>query len=254
MSEERTVEEFGKLRANLRHLWDFSTEKEIDRDTCRNIVLEIRKSIKIIWSSLEDLLLDRTSNLPLDKTLLIMLLAKKAPEQMIRDAFKTMPFEYDTSSLISQLDHPELYDDKRVKDSLTSYVESLEVELARIEEKLGIKHGLSQIAEVITSFPYFTQEWAVAMCYLSAMEITLNKKLPELGLTMNGAFKERYEKGLQELKKKKVEVSMLEKQLPKLFWDMRNRVVHQGYAPNKDELDLMTKYVTKALKLLYGLP
>jgi len=42
----------------------------------------------------------------------------------------------------------------------------------------------------------------------------------------------------------------MDKELPKLFWDIRHKVIHEGYSPNDEELDLITKYSMRIFKLL----
>jgi len=55
---------------------------------------------------------------------------------------------------------------------------------------------------------------------------------------------------LANLKDKGIEVSELEKQLPKVLWDIRNKVVHEGYSPSFEELEIITSYIEKFLALL----
>jgi TRAP-type C4-dicarboxylate transport system substrate-binding protein len=78
-------------------------------------------------------------------------------------------------------------------------------------------------------------------------------KLKELRLEMAGEFKNNYKTLLAKLKEKNIEVSELEKQLPNIFWDIRNKVVHEGYSPTPEELEIITKYIEKILTLLISL-
>ena len=159
-------------------------------------------------------------------------------------------YESDISTIISFLDHPEHYKDEDIKDEIVSLVENLEVSISKLERQLGLKQGIVQISEFLSAFPQFTENWSIAVCYLTAMEIAVKNKLKELGLMPTGEFKKDYEKLLANLKEKGIEVSELEKQLPKIFWEIRNKVVHEGYSPSFEELEIITKYIEKLLALL----
>jgi hypothetical protein len=110
--------------------------------------------------------------------------------------------------------------------------------------------GLSQIAELITMKPEFTENWATATCYLSAMEACVNKKREELGLKKETKkFKEKFRELLEALQEKGLKVSELEKELPPIFWNIRHKVVHAGYSPSNEELELIITWVKKIITL-----
>lgn len=248
------MEEIGKLRGNAKRLWSLIEKEKIDRNETKNVTIEIRKSFKVLWSVTEEVFAEKVSDLAPDKYFLLTTLTGKTPDQLTKDLFRFSPLESDISSILYKLDDPSHYDDKTVKEGLAKLVENLETGLTTIEVKSGIgKYGLQKIAEFSSTFPIFTENWAVAACYLSALEIAVNKKLEDLGLSSDVGFKEKYGKLLEELKKKGIEVSELEKKLPGLFWDIRHKVIHGGYAPNMEELDLITTYVDRVLKTLMRL-
>ena len=83
--------------------------------------------------------------------------------------------------------------------------------------------------------------WAVAACYLTAMEIVINKKLKEMGIEVAEGLESRFRALLKALEDKGVKVGELERMLPKVFWNVRHKVVHAGYNPSRDELDIITK-------------
>jgi hypothetical protein len=85
------------------------------------------------------------------------------------------------------------------------------------------------------------------------MEIMVKDKLKELQLEVAGEFKNNYKMLLEKLKNRNIEVSELEKQLPNIFWDIRNKVVHEGSSPTPEELEIITKYIEKILTLLVSL-
>lgn len=251
---EKILEEIGKLRGNAKRLWSLIEKEKIDRNEAKNVTLEMRKSFKILWSVIEEVFVEKVSDLAPDKYFLLTTLTGKTPDQLTKDFFRFAPLESDISSILYKLDDPAHYDDKTVKDELAKLIEKLEIGLTTIEVKSGIrKYGLQKIVEFTSTFPVFTENWAVAACYLSALEIAVNKKLENLGLSLDAGFKEKYGKLLEELKKKEIEVSELERKLPEIFWSIRHKVIHGGYAPSIEELELITTYIDRVLKTLVRL-
>jgi hypothetical protein len=245
--------EIGKLKGNVKHLWELSKQSPLDRESCKNTVLEIRKTLRLLWTIIQDATLERVRELDSGRYILFTLLAGKNPEELIKEAFKWPPYESEISTVISSLDSPEYYKDKEVKEKIARLVESLEAGLNTFERKLNLKQGVSKISEFLTTFPQFTENWSVAICYLTAMEIIVKDKLKELQLEIDEEFKNNYKKLLEKLKNKNIEVSELEKRLPNIFWDIRNKVVHEGYSPTPEELEIITKYIERILTLLVSL-
>lgn len=254
--------EIGKLKGNIKHLWELSKQSPLNREGCKNYVLEIRKSFKVLWELIREAPLERIRELDFEKRCLFTIIAGKDPEVLVKEFFSSRwpAHESEISLVISMLDSPEHYKDKEVKESISHLVESLEAELNTLEVKLDLKQGVSKVSKFLTTFPQFTENWAVAICYLTAMEIMVKNKLKELRLDAEEfkdnevkGFKDNYEKLLEKLKEKDIQVSELEKQLPKIFWDIRNRVVHEGYSPASNELEVITTYVEKILRLLVSL-
>lgn len=252
--KEKILEEVGKLRGNVKRLWSLREKEKIDRNEAKNVIQEVRKSLKVLCSISEELFAEKVSDLAPDKYFLLTMLTGKSPDQWAKDSFRFSPYESSISTILHELDDPSYYDDKKVKEDLSRFVENLETELTKIEAKSDIgKYGLQMIAEFTATFPIFTENWAIAACYLSALEIVVNKKLEDLGLSLDAGFKEKYRKLLEELKNREIEVSELERKLPEIFWDIRHRVIHSGYPPSIDELDLITTYIGRVLKTLLRL-
>ncbi|MEM4530167.1 MAG: hypothetical protein QXQ52_06595 [Candidatus Methanomethylicaceae archaeon] len=246
----RVSREIGKLKGNIKCLWDLSKQTPLNRDSCRNIILEIRKSLKILWELVQDVAIEYVRKLDFSTRFLFTIITGKDPEAFIKEAFKWPAFESDISVVISKLDSPEYYKDKEVRDSIICLVEKLEAELSKLELRLGLNYGILKMSEFLTEFPQFTENWAIATCYLTAMEIMVNNKLKELGLDVGVEFKDNYKKVLEKSKERGMEVPELEKLLPSVFWNVRNKVVHTGYSPTNDELDTITSYVRKVLAIL----
>jgi signal recognition particle subunit SEC65 len=263
--------EIGRLKGNLKRLWELSKQSPLDRNNCKDVLLEIRKSLRLLLTHIQDIILESLEKLEPTEYTLFTILIGKTPEEWVKEIFR-MPniYESDISTIISFLDHPEHYKDEDIKDKIVSLVEHLEVSISKLERQLGLKQGIVQISEFLSTFPQFTENWSIAVCYLTAMEIAVKNKLKELGLMPTGefekdavenkleeqgqeptrGFKKHYEDLLKYLKNKGIEVSELERQLPKIFWDIRNKVVHEGYSPSFEELEIITKYIEKLLALL----
>ncbi len=243
--------EIGRLKGNLKRLWELSKQSPLDRNNCKEVLLEIRKSFRLLLAYIQDIILESLEKLEPTEYTLFTIIIGKTPEEWVKEIFR-MPniYESDISMIISFLDHPEYYKDEDIKDKIVSLVENLEVSISKLERRLSLKQGIAKISEFLSTFPQFTENWSIAVCYLTAMEIAVKNKLKELGLKPTGEFKKDYETLLANLKDKGIEVSELEKQLPKILWDIRNKVIHEGYSPSFEELEIITKYIEKLLALL----
>jgi hypothetical protein len=247
MSEPETItfitfvsKEIGKLKGNIKHLWESLKQSQLNRNDCKNTILEIRKSLKILLYLTRDIILD------------IVREQEPAEYSSIEEFFKTsiFSFESEISTIISMLDSPKYYKDGEVKEKISRLIEILETMITKLELKLNLKQGVYKISEFLATFPQFTENWAVALCYLTSMEVMVKNKLKKLGLEIENEFKKNYEKVLKKLKEEGIQVSELEKRLPPTFWEIRNKVVHEGYSPTSDELETIIKYVEKVLTLL----
>jgi signal recognition particle subunit SEC65 len=250
----RVSKELGRLKGNLKYLWELSKQSPLDRDSCKNALLEIRKSFRLLLACVQDIILESLRGLKPREYTILSIFIGKSPEEWVKEFFKGPSYyESEISMIISFLDQPEYYKDNDIKDRIASLVEKLEVSISELERKLSLKQGVAKISEFLATFPQFTENWSVAICYLTAMEIMVRRKLKELGVKPTGQFKNVYETLLAKLKDKGIEVSELEKQLPKIFWDIRNKVVHEGYSPTSEELEIIIKYIEKILTLITSL-
>lgn len=127
------------------------------------------------------------------------------------------------------------------------FIETLDSKLFQKLSK-GIT-GISKINELIgEELAGLDENWTAAACYLCAIDIATNKKRKELGLIKDEktegrkSFYERFDELVKVLETNKTEINQVTKQLPKHFWQIRTEVVHYGYSPNQEELDLITKW------------
>jgi hypothetical protein len=254
MSEPEIItfvsKEIGKLKGNIRYLWESLKQSQLDRNDCKNIILEIRKSLKILWGLVLDAVLEVIRELEPEGRLFLASAIGKDPEEAIKERFEEFPYEEVFFIIISMLDSPQHYKDEKVKETIIRLIEILETMITKLELKLNLKQGVYKISEFLTTFSRFSENWAVALCYLTSMEIMVKDKLKKLGLEVEEEFKKNYEKVLKKLKEESIQVSELEKRLPNIFWEIRNKVVHEGYSPTSDELETIIKYVEKVLTLL----
>jgi len=105
---------------------------------------------------------------------------------------------------------------------------------------------LSNLGRLIalTSRWGFGERWMVALAYLQALEVMVNKIVKEQNIKVpeNAEFKERFRTVLEYLRNKNVELAKLDEKLPPVFWELRNKVVHAGYEPTEDELDTIVTW------------
>ena len=98
------------------------------------------------------------------------------------------------------------------------------------------------------------ESWMTAIVYLQSLEIAVNKLIKELGVQVDdrAPFKTKFKTLIEWLSEKNKirELAILEKRLPEIFWDLRNKVVHAGYSPKEDELNTITKWTTKIIEKL----
>jgi len=80
------------------------------------------------------------------------------------------------------------------------------------------------------------------------MEIVVNKARSVLNLdvkTDRKDFTDRFKELTVALEAKGVSLSSLERQLPGPFWRIRNDVIHGGYSPDEQELELVVTWVKR---------
>jgi hypothetical protein len=149
-------------------------------------------------------------------------------------------------------------EDTKVLAALEKYLRPKEQLLTWIEELSALffnRAGLtaqSMINELIGIAPAGVDEnWAAAVCYLSSMEPVIDKKFRELGLKKEEkeGFQGRFQKVVMALRGRGVQVSELDVLLQGAFWELRHKVIHEGYRPSFEETVRITNWVKKVLAL-----
>ncbi|TDA41939.1 MAG: hypothetical protein DSO07_01920 [Thermoproteota archaeon] len=241
--------ELGKIKGYAEELNIEISKEKIDRLSLRQILVDLRLSSERIWFFLSKLTKTYLEQLKPDSSLQNILLIYEV-KQEIDHRFTSLISS--VNSVIHQLDETSYYTDIDIRRSITELISSLNLSITLLTDALSLTlTGIAQIEELISNkFIGLSERWAVAICYLSAMEIIVNRKLQKEGIKMDGKdFADKYKALLRILENKGVKVSKLEKELPSAFWKLRNQVVHAGYNPTPEELDLITTWVKKIIKL-----
>lgn len=235
--------ELGKIKGYAEGLKKEVSSEQLDRLAQRRILVEVKLSFeKIQYYFLKDLetlpeRLKPVASLPTFKPAIINYFAS-----LVSSVESTMHY----------LDTPSYYKDEDVRRNTTNLIFALESFVVTISDALSLPlTGIVQIAELVsTGLMGLDENWATANCYLGAMEISVNRKLNELGIqTEEKEFSVRFRELLKVLEDKGTSVSELEKELPHAFWKLRHRVVHSGYSPTRDELELIVAWVKKVIAL-----
>ena len=168
-----------------------------------------------------------------------------------------LSLQTDLSDLRTFLQKEHLYGQEYIKRQAQYLADKLDALLVKIKPK-GF---LPQLNEFIIRHPQFSENWAVAMIYLGAMEVALNRFLEEfnvnldkLGVRKHGAydytFADKYFSFVRYLNRHNIYVSKLEKELPRIFYSIRNKVVHEGYSPSDKDLEFIIEYCERVVRLI----
>ena len=85
-----------------------------------------------------------------------------------------------------------------------------------------------------------SSRWAVAASALCLLEVIVNRKLIELGMSAKGSFEDRVKRLNSKAKEKGVNLPNL---LAPAFYTVRNKVAHGGKEPTQDELGTIIQFV-----------
>ncbi len=172
--------------------------------------------------------------------------------------FKTqyVSLQADISNLRTSLQKENIYGQEHIKRQTQYLVDKIETLLVKIKPK-GFLLGLN---EFIIKHPQFSENWAVAMCYLGAMEVALNRflerfnvNLEELGVNKhsnNYTFADKYYGFVKYLNHHGIYLPKLEAEIPRIFYGIRNKVVHEGYSPNDRDLEFIIEYSERIVNLI----
>lgn len=161
-------------------------------------------------------------------------------------------------SAISAVDSSGSGDDAKIRQIITDlYMPFMEFGIMFEKLAMGINidpiGGLGWVSRMLeTNKLSLDERWAAATCYLTAMEIAVNRAVKQLKVAdnPNDEFGSRYNKVLEVMKERGKPLTGLKKQLPQAFWKLRNEVIHTGYSPTVQELEMVTHWVREMLHSL----
>lgn len=175
--------------------------------------------------------------------------------QIIEFFGKFIDSEKKKAQKISELLDARAKDDDEIRLALEKFLRPKEQLMTWLQELAF--HGMSGselISELVGMGPAgLGENWAAAVCYLSSMEVVVNRKFTEMDLKIDPkekkSFRKRFAKLFDALKKQGFEVSELDMLLKDAFWELRARVVHSGYSPTNEELEQIIKWVKRVLTI-----
>lgn len=109
---------------------------------------------------------------------------------------------------------------------------------------LGIGEPMSKLSPILIALG-LSPNWAVAASALCSIEVLVNRKLNELGMTSKGKFQDRVKRLSSKAKKKGVDLPNL---LAPAFYDVRSKVIHGGREPTPDELNTILQFLNLFLQ------
>jgi len=160
-----------------------------------------------------------------------------------------------------KIDSIKKYSDEKIRNDIFTLVKLCEVEVNSFETHsqpfyAGVS-GYAKIYEFVAGKPMgLDEKWVAAAAYLSSIEILVNKKRQELGISKNNNEEKRlnfyikFEELVQKIESNGTKLSGVIKHLPKTFWQLRIDVIHYGYVPALDEMELIINWSAKILKAL----
>ena len=251
LSLENINVEVSRVKGSTERLEMEMKKEKLNRISCRAFLVELKTSLERLRYYFVKECKSYLQKIRPSDLLETLVLAWATPkiEQAIDSKLSSLISNVDSG--IHQLDNPDYYKDENVRNTITNLSFSLDSFLTALSDSLSLPlTGISRIAELIAMKPVGLDEnWATAICYLSTMEIVVNKKRHELQLENEKKdFAEKFGELLKASENRGIKMSELEKELPQAFWRIRHKVVHAGYCPKRDELELIIGWVKKIIK------
>jgi len=256
--------ELGRLRGIIDNLKVEAKKQKIDRNECKHQLFELKTIFQSFRQHFADLLrlsVQQTRPKEMNVPALMLVMSQTFQQQDLEKALDGLAMKINSLATY-ELDNPQYHDDTKIKNSIYDIVGNLELAARICDSKVFAPLGnptdsVSKIAMFVARKQFgLDDKWALAACYLSAIDIVVNKKRGELGLVKypekdgSISFNDRFDQLVKAIESKHGELNTINKQLPKSFWKIRTDVIHYGYAPSQDELNLIVDWSQKIIDSL----
>lgn len=160
-----------------------------------------------------------------------------------------------------QIDDEKLFPVQKLQNGIFLLLRGITLEVNSFETYMLLHNEainpFSKIMQFISTKPMgLDEKWLAAACHLSAFDIMINKKREQLKIAKTPEdekkidFYKKFDEVIQKLESKKGEMSKIVTQLPKVFWQIRVQVIHYGYVPSQEELDLIINWSNGIMKVI----
>lgn len=245
----------GKTKGIINRLKKEVKNQNLNRNECKDILFDLKTNSMVIKHYFIDLM-----TLYCSRIYMFSDVEKIFNTDICQEVGKIFDIIINKiNSLVTyDIDNVQYYNDQKIRNEIYDLTSTLEL-LIEMNLTKGFSKGiigLSKINELIgEKLAGLDENWTIAACYLCAIDIAVNKKRKELGLTTDEktergkSFDTKFDELIKKLETNK-EINKVTKQLPKSFWKIRIDVVHYGYSPNQDELELIIKWSKNIINLI----
>lgn len=256
----------GKITGITERLGRVIEGSYLNRNQCKDILFELKSSFMILKQYFMDLIClcqQQGSYAGQANILPAFLIFLETFQNQKAEGFLD-GFINDSNSLATYvLDNAQSYKDQEIKNRVYELISRTNFLIETLDSKILRQFsaeitGISKITELVgEKVAGLDESWAAATCYLCAMDIAINKKRKELGLIENEKsdkgrpFDEKFDELLGVLDIREAEINRVVKQLPKDFWRIRTDVVHHGYLPTQEELDLICNWSKRIINTIH---
>ena len=193
---KKTVLELGKLMEWSENLKDEATNKTINRIECKRILYEITTSLQLLSY--------------LDKKYSVVNPKDKKSKTEIEGIEKHID---DIITLAVSIENERIYGEKNLRTDLFNISKNTNQMVIGADMALRETTGIPAISEIGSFIANrslnLPESWVIANCYLTAIDVTVNKRRAEFKLQhptakkeINTAFEQRYRELVEEMKKR----------------------------------------------------
>ncbi len=146
-----------------------------------------------------------------------------------------------------------------IMDTYSNLMETLDYYIPILEKQLNRSFGssLTLIQDLVSSTSgQFNGNWAIAVVYLSAMEITVNRRRREYGLLKpdeddsGKTFQQSYSELRNYLLEKNVDIESGVHNKAELLMNMRTQVIYHGMEIDDESLNMIIKWSLAVIEAL----